>query len=240
MFVVDGNCRSGKIHRDNGRVQARTDGEFTGTENFAHFQIVKFIHHYVITGRLTDVLAQVERHHAVVFVIAVDTRTGGERNNLIAFVENAIDHPGKGFFIRLLSGAETFVERCQFAQGNGHRFLLCGNVQPVLNGIAGGEFFCVMIDQPGSINAMFNFCGSDIAAFHQIKADRFAQDQRVTVTKDIVRQLVKLLILERANAVTNHKQRLFRHKRAKCMFKLWHAVEIDKKRSADLNNGVVT
>ncbi len=50
-------------------------------------------------------LAQVERHHAVVFVIAVDARTGGKRNHLIPFVENAIDHPGKGFFIRLLSGA---------------------------------------------------------------------------------------------------------------------------------------
>ena len=42
-------------------------------------------------------LAQVERHHAIVFVIAVDARTGGKRNHLIAFVENAIDHPGKGF-----------------------------------------------------------------------------------------------------------------------------------------------
>ena len=185
-------------------------------------------------------LAKIERHHAVVFVIAVDARTGGERNHLIPFIENAIDHPGKGFFIRLLSGAETFVERCQFAQGNCHRFLLCGNVQPVLDGIAGGEIFGVVIDQPRGIDAMFNFCSGDIAAFHQIKADRFAQDQRVTVTKNIVRQLVKLLILERANAVTNHKQRLFRHKRAKCMFKLWYAVEIDKKRSADLDNGVVT
>ena len=28
-------------------------------------------------------------------------------------------------------GAETFVERCQFAQGNCHRFLLCGNVQQI-------------------------------------------------------------------------------------------------------------
>ena len=185
-------------------------------------------------------LAQIERHHAVVFVIAVDARTGGERNHLIAFVENAIDHPGKGFFIRLLSGAETFVERCQFAQGNGHRFLLRGNVQPMLNGIAGGEFFCVVIDQPRGIDAMFHFCGSDIAAFHQIKADRFAQDQRVAVTKNVVRQLVKLLILEGADAVTNHKQRLFRHESAKRVFKLRHAVEIDKKRSADLNNGVVT
>ena len=185
-------------------------------------------------------LAKIERHHAVVFVIAVDARTGGERNHLIAFVENAIDHPGKGFFIRLLSGAETFVERCQFAQGNGHRFLLCGNVQPVLNGIAGSEVFGVVIDQPRGIDAMFHFCGSDIAAFHQIKTDRFAQDQRVTVTKNVVRQLVKLLILEGTDAVTNHKQRLFRHKRAKRMFKLRHAVEIDKKRSADLNNGVVT
>ena len=77
MFVVDGNCRSGEIHRDNGRVQARTDGEFTGLQNFAHFQIVEFIHHYVVTGRIADVLAQIKRHHAVVFVIAVDARTGG-------------------------------------------------------------------------------------------------------------------------------------------------------------------
>ena len=221
-------------------MQARTDGEFTGTENFAHFQIIEFIHHYVVTGRIADVLAQIERHHAVVFVIAVDARTGGERNDLIAFVENAIDHPGKGSFIRLLGGAETFVERCQFAQGNCHRFLLCGNVQPVLNGIAGGEVFCVVIDQPRGIDAMFNFCSGDIAAFHQIKADRFAQDQRIAVTKNVVRQLVKLLILEGADAVTNHKQRLFRHKCAKRVFKLRHAIEIDKKRSADLNNGVVT
>ena len=110
----------------------------------------------------------------------------------------------------------------------------------MLDGIAGGEIFCVVIDQPRGIDAIFHFCGSDIAAFHQIKADRFAQDQRVAMTKDIVRQLVKLLILEGTNTVTNHKQRLFRHESAKCMFKLRHAIEIDKKRSADLNNGVVT
>lgn len=98
----------------------------------------------------------------------------------------------------------------------------------MLNGIAGGEVFGVVIDQPRGIDAMFDFCGGDIAAFHQFKADRFAQDQRVAVTEYVVRQLVKLLILERADAVTNHKQRLFRHKRAKRMFKLRNAVEIDK------------
>lgn len=75
----------------------------------------------------------------------------------------------------------------------------------MLNGIAGGEVFCVVIDQPRSIDAMFAFCGGDIAAFHQFKADRFAQDQRVAVTKNVVRQLVKLLITEWTNAVTNHK-----------------------------------
>ncbi len=90
--------------------------------------------------------------------------------------------PAKAFHT-LVEWCRAFVERCQFTQGNGHRFLLCGNVQPVLNSIAGGEVFCVVIDQPRGIDAMFNFCGSDIAAFHQIKADRFAQDQRVAVTK---------------------------------------------------------
>ena len=41
-------------------------------------EIVEFIHHHVVTGRIADVLAKIERHHAVVFVIAVDARTGGK------------------------------------------------------------------------------------------------------------------------------------------------------------------
>lgn len=239
MFVVDGNCRSGKIYRDNGRVQARIDGEFIGFQNFVYFQIVEFIYYYVVTGRIVDVLAQVERYYAVVFVIVVNVRIGGERNYLIFFIENAIDYFGKGFFIRLLSGVETFVKRCQFAQGNGYRFLLCGNVQLVLNGIVGGEVFCVVIDQLRGIDVMFYFCGGDIVAFYQIKVDRFAQDQRVVVIKNVVRQLVKLFILERVNIVINYKQRFFRYKRVKCMFKLRYVIEIDKKRFVDLDNGVV-
>lgn len=91
-------------------------------------------------------------------------------------------------------GAETFVERCQFAQGNCHRFLLCGNVQPVLNGIAGGKAFCVVIDQPRGIDAMFNFAVEILLRFIKLALDRFAQDQRIAVTKNVVRQLVKLLV----------------------------------------------
>ena len=59
------------------------------------------------------------------------------------------------------------------------------------------------------------------------------------MAEDIVCQLVKLRILERPDAVTNHKQRFFRHECAECVLKLRHTVKIDEERSADLNNGVV-
>ena len=86
---------------------------------------------------------------------------------------------------------------------------------------------------------MLHFGGVDVAALHQIKAHGLAQDQRVAVAKHVVRQLVKLRVLERPDAVANHKQRLFRHKGAERVFELRHAVEVDEERSAYLNNGVV-
>ena len=86
---------------------------------------------------------------------------------------------------------------------------------------------------------MLNFRRVNLAALHHVKADRLAQDQGIAVAKHIVRQLVKLRILERPDAVADHKQRLFRHERTKRMLKLRHAVEIDEERTADLNNGVI-
>ncbi|MPN02179.1 hypothetical protein SDC9_149393 [bioreactor metagenome] len=59
------------------------------------------------------------------------------------------------------------------------------------------------------------------------------------MTKHVVRQLIKLPILEWPHAVTNHVQRFFRHKRTQGMFKLRHAIQIDKERSADLDDGVI-
>jgi len=59
------------------------------------------------------------------------------------------------------------------------------------------------------------------------------------VAEHVVRQLVKLRVLERPNAVADHVERLFRHKGAESMLELWHAVEIDKERAANLDNGVV-
>lgn len=122
-------------------------------------------------GRIVDVLVKIECYYVVVFVIVVDVCIGGKCNYLIFFVENVIDYFGKGFFICLLSGVEMFVEWCQFVQGNCYCFLLCGNVQLVLNGIVGGEVFCVVIDQLCSIDVMFDFCGGDIVVFYQFKVD---------------------------------------------------------------------
>ena len=65
MFIVDGNRRSKQkfieIMAECRRVPTVSS---LAPRIFAHFQIIEFIHHYVVTGRIADVLAQIERHHA--------------------------------------------------------------------------------------------------------------------------------------------------------------------------------
>ncbi len=239
MLVVDGDGWRAEVHRDNGRVQTRAHGQVAGGEQLAHLQIVQLVHHHVIAGRIVHQVAQVERHHTVIFVVAVDTGTGGKRQHLVTAVQHAVHHVGKGFLVRRLGRAEAFIERRKFTQGNGDGFLLCRHVQPVLYRVAGLETVILMIHQPGGVHTVLHFGGVDFAALHHVEADRFTQDQRVAVAEDIVRQLVKLRILERPDAVADHKQRLFRHKGAKRMFKLRHAVQVDEERAAHLNNGVI-
>ena len=60
------------------------------------------------------------------------------------------------------------------------------------------------------------------------------------MTKDVISQLIKLRILERSNAVTNHIQRFFGHKRTQGMFELRDAIKVDKKGAADVDNRVLT
>ena len=109
----------------------------------------------------------------------------------------------------------------------------------MLYSVAGLEAVILMIYQPGGVYAVLHFGGVDFATLHHVEADRFTQDQRVTVAEDIVRQLVELRILERPDAVANHKQRFFRHKGAERMLKLRHAVQVDEERAAHLNNSVI-
>ena len=83
-------------------MQARADGQVAGGEQLAHLQIVKFVHHHVIAGRIVHQIAQVQRHHTVVFVVAVDAGAGGERQHLVPAVQHAVHHVGEGFLIRRL------------------------------------------------------------------------------------------------------------------------------------------
>ena len=109
----------------------------------------------------------------------------------------------------------------------------------MLHRVARLEAVVLVIHQPSGIHAVLNFRRVNLAALHHVKADRLTQDQGIAVAKHIVRQLVKLRILERPDAVADHKQRLFRHERTKRMLKLRHAVEIDEERTAHLNDGVI-
>ena len=209
-------------------MQTRAHCQVAGAQQFAHLQIVKFVHHHVVARRVADMLAQIQRHHPIIFVVAVDTGAGGERQHLVTARQHPVHHLSEGFFIFGLRRAQTFIKRRQFAQGDGDGFLLPRHVQPVLHRIAGGKILILMIDQPGGINPLLHFAGVDLAALHQVQAHRLAQDQRIAVTKHVVRQLVELRILERPYAMADHKQRFFGHKGTERMLELWHAVQIDK------------
>ena len=109
--------------------QARTDGEPTGRQNFAHFQIVEA--HPSLRDNGQDrwmCWRRLERHHAVVLCYSCRQQVG-ERNHLIPSVERMRLTTPAVSGLRLLSGAETFVERRQFAQGN-HTVFVCGGQRP--------------------------------------------------------------------------------------------------------------
>ena len=95
------------------------------------------------------------------------------------------------------------------------------------------------IHQPGGIHALLDFTGINIALFHQIAADGFAQDQRIGTGKHIICQLIKVRVLERPDAVADHIDRLVGHKGAERIFEVGQAVEIDIVRSAYLDDRVV-
>ena len=109
----------------------------------------------------------------------------------------------------------------------------------MLDGITGFIILMMVIYQPGGIHPGFDFIRVYCTALHQFQTDGLTQNQRITVSKYVISQLVKLLILEWPHAVANHVQRFFCHKRTQGMFKLRYAIQINKKRSADLDNGVV-
>ncbi|MOA34616.1 hypothetical protein D3C78_1560010 [compost metagenome] len=101
-------------------------------------------------------MTQIQRNHAVIFVVTVDTRTRRQRQHLIAAIEHAIHHFSEGFLICGLSGPQTLIKRCQFTQRNGDSFLLSDHVQPVLNRITRLKILNLMIHQPGGIHAVLH------------------------------------------------------------------------------------
>ncbi|MNC21710.1 hypothetical protein D3C75_696940 [compost metagenome] len=205
-------------------MQTCAHGQLTLAQNLAHFQIVEFIHHHMILLRVIHVLPQIERHHAVIFVVAINSRTGRERQHLITLFNHAINHRCERLLVGLLRGAEALVERRQFTQRNCDSFLALDGVKPVIHRIIRYKTIVVMVHKPRGIHALLDFAAVDIALVHQFKADGFTQNQRLHIAEDITRQMIKLRVLEWPHAVPNHVNRLFRHKTAQRMLELRNTV----------------
>ena len=201
-------------------------------------QVIELIHDDVVVLRPLDAVAQGQRHHAIVFGVAVNAGAGGEGDHLIAFGDHRVDHAAKGGFILLLRHAQALVERRQLAHGNGDGFAAADDVLPVQQ-VVTRLLDAARAHQKGGVDARRNFTRGDAIFFHQVEADRLAQHQAVDAVKNKVRQRVDARVLKRADRVADQIDRLFRHQGAERMVKLRHAVKIDEERAADLDNGVV-